>query len=84
MPIQESAYRKWLSANSGLSSKGQNELVSRLKRRDRMVPISDDGTIEQYERSLRSHKDWQNVPSASQTSIVAAARKYLEWAKNSR
>ena len=79
MPIQENEYRNWLAANSGLSPKGQNDLISRLRRGDRLVQIATYTNFEKYLSELRLHPSWETIPTPSQQSIVAAARKYLTW-----
>jgi hypothetical protein len=79
MPIQEDEYRDWLAGDSGLSPKGQNDLISRLRRAERLVQITANTTFEKYLSELRLHPSWETIPSPSQQSIVAAARRYLTW-----
>jgi hypothetical protein len=83
MAIQENEYRAWLAGNSGLSHKGQNDLISRLRRGDKLVQITDGLTYEKYASELTRHSTWNAIPKASQQSILAAARKYISWRTSS-
>jgi hypothetical protein len=84
MSINEAAYRQWLAANSTLSHKGQNDMISRLKRGDKIVPFSPGVSFASYARELQGKVEWTSIPTASQQTILGAAKKYLEWMASTR
>jgi hypothetical protein len=76
---KESEFRVWLSVQGRWSNKAQNDLVSRLRRADKMAPIERAASTFQYIASLEASAVWQSIPRASQTGILAASRLYLDW-----
>lgn len=78
-PTQASDFRDWLSAQSRWSPKAQNDLISRLKRADRIRTVDGAESIDDYIRSLESSVEWAVIPRASRTGMIAATRLYMEW-----
>lgn len=76
---QEEQFRAWLATQNRWSGKAQNDLVSRLRRADKIVAIETTATTETYPKLLASSPVWNGIPRASQTGMLAAARLYLDW-----
>jgi hypothetical protein len=80
MPIsKEPEFRAWLADQGRWSSKAQNDLVSRLRRADKLVQIESTNSVTQYIANLEASTTWQAIPRASQTGMLAASRLYLDW-----
>ena len=76
---KEFEFRAWLSDQGRWSKKAQNDLVSRLRRADKLTPIQTATSTSQYVASLEASTVWQSIPRASQTGMLAASRLYLDW-----
>lgn len=74
-----SDFRDWLAAQHRWSPKAQNDLISRLKRADRIRTIESATSFDDYVKSLESSVEWGSVPQTSRNGMVAASRLYLEW-----
>jgi hypothetical protein len=79
MAIDESNYKAWLGSATRLTAKGQNDRISRLRRADRLCPISDGLNLETYLPALLNSAGWSEIPKVSQQSISAAVKHYFEW-----
>jgi hypothetical protein len=75
---KEAEFRVWLSDQGRWSNKAQNDLVSRLRRADKLAPIETATSTSQYIASLEASAVWQLIPRASQTGMLAASRLYLD------
>ena len=75
----EAGFRAWLLAQNRWSVKAQNDLVSRLKRADKIAALETTASTSQYLSLLESKPEWAAVPRASRTGMLAAARLYLSW-----
>jgi len=76
---RESHFRIWLAEQNRWSSKAQNDLVSRLKRADRLRAVDAASSVDEYLGSLEVSAEWIAIPRTSRTGMVAAVRLYLEW-----
>jgi len=79
----ESEFREWLAAQNRWSTKAQSDLVSRLKRADKIYAIEDSNSFADYLRALENSVELADIPRSSRTGICAAAKLYFEW-KTSR
>jgi hypothetical protein len=76
---KEPEFRAWLADQGRWSSKAQNDLVSRLRRANKLVPIERANSVSQYIAGLEASTMWRSIPRASQTGMLAASRLYLDW-----
>ncbi len=74
-----SEFRLWLEAQNRWSTKAQNDLVSRLKRADKINAIDAATSSDQYLTALEHSAGWADIPRASRAGMSAAARLYLGW-----
>jgi len=74
-----SEFRLWLAAQNRWSTKAQNDLVSRLKRADKINSTDAATSSSEYLKALEHSAGWADIPRASRTGMSAAARLYLGW-----
>ena len=79
MAFSEAEYSTWIRATSGISQKGQSDLVSRLRRADRLVPMDKFNSADEYQKAVASSQLWDSMPKKSQDSVLAASRRYFQW-----
>ncbi len=78
-----SEFRLWLAAQNRWSTKAQNDLVSRLKRADKILAVDAATSSGEYLKSLKNSVEIADIPRSSRTGMYAAASLYFEW-KTSR
>jgi hypothetical protein len=78
----EAEYRRWLTNQGRWSAKGCNDLVSRVKRADRLVPITPSMTESGYMSDLERAEGWSSIPASSRQSIRAAVALFLDWRRS--
>ena len=79
MAFSEAEYSSWIRTSSGISQKGQSDLVSRLRRADRLVPIDKFSNADDFHKAVTSSQNWDLIPKKSQDSVLAASRRYFQW-----
>lgn len=80
--IDESGFRLWLSSQNKWSNKAQNDLVSRLRRAEKIKAIDTSTQEDSYVTALENSAEWAVIPRSSRTGIIAAARLYLGWRRS--
>ena len=78
-----SEFRLWLAAQNRWTTKAQSDLVSRLKRADKIRAIDSAATFGEYLTALENSVELADIPRSSRTGMCAAASLYFEW-KTSR
>lgn len=76
-------FRLWLAAQNRWSTKAQNDLVSRLKRADKINALDAATSSSEYLAILEHSPGWADIPRTSRTGMSAAARLYLGWKASS-
>ena len=79
---KEPEFRAWLSDQGRWTRKAQNDLVSRLRRADKLAPMETQNSTSQYVARLEASTEWQSIPRTSQTGMLAASRLYIDWLGN--
>lgn len=75
----ESTYILWVQAANRWSPRAQSDLLSRLRRADAIEPLQNAKSFNDYKAVLTSRFEWTNIPPTSQSSVLQAARIYLDW-----
>ena len=80
---QESEYSSWIKAIGRWSPRAQSDLLSRLRRANLIVPIETAKSFSEYRETITSKSGWAAIPVTSQSSVLQAAKIYIDW-KSSR
>ena len=79
MSFLEAEYSSWIRTTSGISQKGQKDLISRLKRADRLAPLDKFNSADDHQKAVSNAQHWGLIPKKSQDSVLAASRRYFNW-----
>jgi hypothetical protein len=79
MAFSDVEYSFWVRTTSGISQKGQRDLISRLKRADRLAPLDKFTSAADHRKAIINSENWGLIPKKSQDSVLAASRRYFDW-----
>lgn len=83
MISREDQYRRWLESQGRWSQKALGDLVSRLRRVDKIMPLDPSLPLTEFERKLTQCPSWELIPRSSKTGMLAAVRLYMGWLRSS-
>jgi predicted N-acetyltransferase YhbS len=79
MSFLEAEYSSWIRTTSGISQKGQSDLISRLRRADHLEPLDKFIVMDDYQKAVTSVHLWGSIPKKTQEGMLAASRRYFKW-----
>jgi len=79
---RESEYVLWIKSADRWSPRAQSDLLSRLRRANAIAALDHADSFSGYRSLLTSKFDWGLIPSTSQSSVLQAAKIYLDWASS--
>lgn len=75
-----SAFRAWCDEQGRWSPRAVQTIVSRVKRADKVAPLSASSSTAGYLRAVASSAAWATIPEASRKTIVHALEQYYSFA----
>ena len=72
-------FRSWCDRQGRWSPRAVQTIVSRVKRADKVVPVSTSATKTDYLRAVASSPAWATIPEASRKTIVHALEQYYTF-----
>jgi hypothetical protein len=75
-----SAFRAWCDEQGRWSPRAVQTIVSRVRRADKVAPLSGSTSTTEYLRAVASTPTWATIPEASRKTIVHALEQYYIFA----
>lgn len=73
------AFREWCDSQQRWSRRAVSDLVSRVRRADRVVSLGEGTQLPMYLPRLRANPEWSSIPEATQRAVERAVKLYLEF-----
>ena len=78
--FNEKHFESWLVGNKELSKKAAGDVISRLKRSQKLVDTKGYSDFNSYSAELNKFLDDSTIPESSQKSMLRAAKLYFQFA----
>ena len=62
MSFREENYAIWLSTSCNISTKAQRDLISRLRRADKLAQLDNFASLEDHKIAMCNASDWHTLP----------------------
>jgi len=72
-------YSNWIKSTGRWSPRAQSDLLSRLRRANLILPVETASSFSEYRTALFLKSEWGAIPSTSQSSVLQAAKIYIDW-----
>jgi hypothetical protein len=77
--FNEIHFESWLFTNREISKKGARDVISRLKRSSKIVPLQGHENLSSYEGALLKELANSAIPQSSQASMLRSVRLYFKY-----
>lgn len=73
------AFREWCNGQQRWSHRAVSDLISRIRKADRVLGIGQDTQVTKYLSQLRTKSEWTSIPRTTQRAIERAVTLYLDF-----